>query len=404
MRVRLLQQGDPTLMTHELNCMGRPAPTDMMNHPTQPFACKITAIPNALATGVTAWLQRHERIAWWHSGPGATAETIDLLVSGTRALPAALCDEAQHHPALRPLAAALQQALQHAQDAPTHLHLRNTALDLRQHTLVMGILNVTPDSFSDGGLYLQPEQAIKHAEEMLSQGADIIDVGGASSRPGATPVPADVESARVIPVVREIVRRFDAHLSVDTYRASVARAAVDAGAGMINDISALRFDPAMAPLLAECEAAVVLMHMQGTPQTMQKSPTYRHVIDDIYGFLAERVEHAMQSGIARQRIVCDPGFGFGKTLQHNVELLHGLQHFRALGQPLMVGTSRKSFLGRLLQRDVWDRLEGTIASVLYAMLRGAAIVRVHDVGPVVQAVRLVNAVVTCSTGKTEITP
>jgi dihydropteroate synthase len=146
------------------------------------------------------------------------------------------------------------------------------------------------------------------------------------------------------------------------------------------------------------------MHMQGTPQTMQKSPTYRHVIDDIYGFLAERVEHAMQSGIARQRIVCDPGFGFGKTLQHNVELLHGLQHFRALGQPLMVGTSRKSFLGRLLQRDVWDRLEGTIASVLYAMLHGAAIVRVHDVGPVVQAVRLVNAVATCSTGKTEITP
>jgi dihydropteroate synthase len=404
MRVRLLQQGDPTLMTHELNRMGRPAPGDMMDHPAQPFACKITAIPHALATGVTAWLQRHERIAWWHSVPGRAAETIDLLVSGTRALPMTLCDDAQHHPELRPLAAVLQQALQHGQNAPTHLHLRDAVLDLRQRTLVMGILNVTPDSFSDGGLYLQPEQAIKHAEEMLSQGADIIDVGGASSRPGATPVSAAVESERVIPVVRELVRRFDAHLSVDTYRASVAKAAVDVGAVMINDISALRFDPAMAPLLAEGEAAVVLMHMQGTPQTMQRSPTYHHVIDDIYGFLAERVEYAMQSGIARQRIVCDPGFGFGKTLQHNVELLHGLQHFQALGQPIMVGTSRKSFLGRLLQRDVWDRLEGTIASVLYAMLRGAAIVRVHDVGPVVQAVRLVNAVAKGSGGPSEITP
>jgi dihydropteroate synthase len=404
MRVRLLQQGDPTLMTHELNRMGRPAPGDMMDHPAQPFACKITAIPHALATGVTAWLQRHERIAWWHSVPGRAAETIDLLVSGTRALPTTLCDDAQHHPELRPLAAVLQQALQHGQNAPTHLHLRDTVLDLRQRTLVMGILNVTPDSFSDGGLYLQPEQAIKHAEEMLSQGADIIDVGGASSRPGATPVSAAVESERVIPVVRELVRRFDAHLSVDTYRASVAKAAVDAGAVMINDISALRIDPAMAPLLAAGEAAVVLMHMQGTPQTMQRSPTYHHVIDDIYGFLAERVEYAMQSGIARQRIVCDPGFGFGKTLQHNVELLHGLQHFQALGQPIMVGTSRKSFLGRLLQRDVWDRLEGTIASVLYAMLRGAAIVRVHDVGPVVQAVRLVNAVAKGSGGPSEITP
>jgi dihydropteroate synthase len=242
-------------------------------------------------------------------------------------------------------------------------------------------------------LYLQPEQALKHTEEMLAQGADLIDVGGASSRPGAAPVPAAVEYQRVVPVVRDIVKRFGALVSVDTYRAEVARGALDAGAVMINDISALRFDPDMAPVLATYGAAVVLMHMQGTPQTMQQSPAYRHVIDEIYTFLAERVNHAVQHGIEPQRIVCDPGFGFGKTLHHNVDLLHGLSSFKGLGQAILVGTSRKSFLGRLLKRDVWDRLEGTMASVMYAVMHGAAIVRVHDVGPVVQAVQLMDTAV-----------
>jgi dihydropteroate synthase len=262
---------------------------------------------------------------------------------------------------------------------------------LQQRVYIMGILNVTPDSFSDGGLYLQPEQALKHAETLLADGADLIDVGGESSRPGATPVPAAVEHERVVPVVQEIVKRFNALVSVDTYRASVAAAALDAGAVLINDISALRFDAQMAPLIARRGAAVVLMHMQGTPQTMQRAPTYRHVIDEVYSFLAERLHWAMQAGIARQRIVLDPGFGFGKTTQHNLDLLRGLEHFHALGQPLLAGTSRKSFLGRLLQRQVWDRLGGTLATVVYAALRGARIVRVHDVGPTVQALRLLAA-------------
>jgi dihydropteroate synthase len=256
----------------------------------------------------------------------------------------------------------------------------------------MGILNVTPDSFSDGGFYLQTDQAIKHAEEMLAQGADIIDVGGASSRPGAAPVPAAVERDRIIPVLREIVKRFGARVSVDTYRADVAEAALDVGAVMINDISALRFDPAMAQVVAQHEAAVVLMHMQGTPQTMQQAPWYRHVTDEVYTFLAERLDYARQHGIARQHLVCDPGFGFGKTVQHNLDLLHDLPHFQGLGQPLLVGISRKSFLGHLLQREVWDRLEGTLAGVVYAVLHGAAIVRVHDVAPTVQALRLVEAI------------
>jgi dihydropteroate synthase len=215
---------------------------------------------------------------------------------------------------------------------------------------------------------------------MLADGADIIDVGGQSSRPGATPIPAEVEYQRVIPVIGEIVKRYNALVSVDTYRTSIAEAALDAGAVLINDISAMRFDTQMAALIARREAAVVLMHMQGTPQTMQHAPAYRHVIDEVYSFLAARLDWAMQQGITRQRIVLDPGFGFGKTVQHNQTLLHGLEHFQTLGQPLLVGTSRK-----------WNRLNGTMVSVIYATLRGAAIVRVHNVKHVVQAVRLVDS-------------
>ena len=396
MHIRLLPQGLDPLTTQELVRMGHQAPEALGQHDAEAFVCKVMDIPRDVASQLTACLQRHSEFryapCWWHEAPGEHVDTCDLLIGGTRALPRFLRQNAQRTPALDAMAQALEQALQDQHEAPAHLQLGDAQLPLKQRTYVMGIVNVTPDSFSDGGLYLQPEQAVKHAEAMLEDGADIIDVGGASSRPGATPTPPDVEAARVVPVVRGIVERFGAPVSVDTYHASVARAALDEGAVMINDISAMRFDPGMAPLLAERRAAVVLMHMQGDPQTMQRAPTYRHVIDEIYAFLAERRRAAMQHGIARERIVLDPGFGFGKTLRHNADLLNGLASFRSLGQPLLIGTSRKSFLGRLLQREVWDRLEGTMASALYAAMQGAALVRVHDVAPIVQAVRMLDAV------------
>jgi dihydropteroate synthase len=233
--------------------------------------------------------------------------------------------------------------------------------------------------------------AVKHAEKMIQEGADLIDVGGQSSRPGAVPIPAAVERERVVPVVRDIVKHFGAQVSVDTYRSCVAEACLDVGAVLINDISAMRFDPKMAPLIARHRASVVLMHMQGTPKTMQQAPRYQHVIDDVYGFLHDRLLLAMRHGIGRQQIVLDPGFGFGKTVKHNLELLQGLAAFQSMRQPILVGTSRKSFLGHLLQREVWDRLEGTLSTVFYAISQGAAFVRVHDVAPVVQAVRVANA-------------
>jgi len=389
MLARLLPQSDDALIVHELARMGYQTPEALLRERDRRLVWKCLGVPCATAAVFLDWLQQQGAGYWGYSTAGAEGATRDLLCSAPATLLRQLRQE--QHTVLQPLVVALEQALQLQEHEVAHLVLGERMFDCRQRPYVMGILNVTPDSFSDGGLYLQPEQALKHAETMLAAGADIIDVGGQSSRPGAVPVPPEVEHARAVPVIRELVQRYGAVVSVDTYRASVAAAALDAGAVLVNDISALRFDAQMAPLIARRGASVVLMHMQGIPQTMQQAPVYRHVLDDVYSFLAERLHCALQYGIARQRIVLDPGFGFGKTIQHNLELLHGLEHFRALGQPLLVGTSRKSFLGRLLQRKVWHRLEGTLATVLYAVLRGASIVRVHDVAPVVQTVRLIAA-------------
>jgi len=256
---------------------------------------------------------------------------------------------------------------------------------------LMGIVNVTPDSFSDGGLFLDPEAAIAHGRELLEQGADIVDVGGESTRPGAEPVPADVERERTEPVVAALAGD-GATVSIDTSKVEVARAALDAGAAIVNDVTALRGEPELADLCAERGCTVVLMHMLGTPRTMQDDPRYDDVIDDIRRFLAERIEYAVGRGIAEERIWIDPGIGFGKTLDHNLELLDRLDEFRVLGRPVLIGTSRKSFLGKLTGREPRDRLGGTIASNVLAYLRGAEIFRVHDVAPVRDALRVAAAI------------
>jgi dihydropteroate synthase len=386
---RLLPQEDAPCIAHELTRMGHPTPETFLTSHAQRVVYKFLAVPYATARLFLGWWQQHGPEAWVYSTSRIEVGTCELLAGG----PAALISRLQEtpEPGLQPMVAAVAAAQRLQDHGPQQFSLGEHVYDLRQRTLIMGILNVTPDSFSDGGLYLQPEQALKHAETMLAAGAELIDVGGQSSRPGAAPVPPEVEQARVVPVIRGLVQRYGAVVSVDTYRASVAAAALEAGAVLVNDISAMTFDAQMAPLLARRGASVVLMHMQGTPQTMQRAPSYRHVLDEVYRYLAERLACAMQYGIPRQRILLDPGFGFGKTVQHNLTLLHSLQHFAALGQPLLVGTSRKSFLGHLLQRQVWDRLEGTLATVMYAILHGATVVRVHDVAPVAQTIRLLEA-------------
>ncbi len=256
---------------------------------------------------------------------------------------------------------------------------------------LMGVVNVTPDSFSDGGEYLDPAAAIGHGEAMLAQGADLLDVGGESTRPGAEPVAEAEELRRVVPVVQALAGA-GATVSVDTSKAAVAAAALEAGATIVNDVTALRGDPQMAALCAERRAGVVLMHMPGTPRTMQDDPRYEDVVDEVKAFLAGRVEAAVAAGVAEQAIWVDPGIGFGKTLAHNLELLRRLDRLRDLGRPVLVGTSRKSFIGKVDGSPVGERLGGTIASEVLAAAAGADVLRVHDVAETVQALRVAEAI------------
>lgn len=256
----------------------------------------------------------------------------------------------------------------------------------------MGVVNVTPDSFSDGGRYFEAGRAVEHGLELVAQGADIVDVGGESTRPGSLPVPEDEELRRVVPVIESLRRRTSALLSVDTTKSVVARAALDAGADIVNDTSALRSDPDMAGVVAGAGAGLILMHMKGTPLTMQQDPRYDDVVAEIKLFLAERIGAAEASGIARERIVIDPGIGFGKTFEDNLALLRRQDVFLDLERPLCLGFSRKSFLGRILHLPPGERLAGTIAAAALSVSRGAHILRVHDVGEVARAVRTAEAI------------
>jgi dihydropteroate synthase len=258
-------------------------------------------------------------------------------------------------------------------------------------TKLMGVVNVTPDSFSDGGLYLDPEAAIARGEVLAAAGASILDVGGESTRPGAEPVGAATERGRVEPVVAALAGAGH-RVSIDTSKASVAAAALDAGARIVNDVTALRGDGEMATLCAERGATVVLMHMRGEPRTMQRDPTYEDVVAEVKSFLAERLEAALAAGIAEERIWLDPGIGFGKTAEHNLELLRRLGELAALGRPLVVGTSRKSFIGRLDGSAAGERLGGTIASSVLAAAEGAEVLRVHDVAEASQALAVAAAI------------
>jgi len=256
----------------------------------------------------------------------------------------------------------------------------------------MGILNVTPDSFSDGGRYLHPDDAVRHAEEMVRAGARLIDIGGESTRPGAVSVPADEERRRVVPVIAALAKRVSVPLSIDTSKADVAQAALDAGASMVNDVTALRGDSRMTSVIAKHGVSVILMHMRGQPHTMQRRPRYRDVVQELLDFFRERIARAESVGIRRHQIFIDPGLGFGKTLAHNLTLVRHLDAFVALGYPVVVGPSRKSFIGQVLDAPVEDRLSGTLACVAEAARQGAQIVRVHDVKATVQFLAMGKAI------------
>jgi dihydropteroate synthase len=271
-----------------------------------------------------------------------------------------------------------------------HLSLGSRILDLSTPK-VMGVLNVTPDSFSDGGHFMDLEAALAQARQMVEAGASIIDVGGESTRPGSEPVSVQVELDRVLPVIEAIVETLDVAVSIDTSKPEVMREAAAAGASMVNDIFALRHEGTLEAV-AELDTAVCLMHMQGEPRTMQAAPRYEDVTAEVRAFLAERLEACVRAGIARERITVDPGFGFGKTVEHNVELLAGLSRLHALELPVTVGLSRKSTLGKLTGRPVDERMPAGVAAAVLAVERGASIIRSHDVAPTVDAIRVAGAI------------
>jgi len=273
-----------------------------------------------------------------------------------------------------------------------HLKLREHTIRLGDRPIVMGILNVTPDSFWDGGLHASPDLAVAKAHDLAARGADIIDIGGESTRPGSGAVSADEEIRRIGPVVERLVDELDIPLSIDTRKARVARTMLELGAHMVNDISGLTYDPDMAKVVREFDVPVVIMHMRGTPEDMQSHTDYEDVVVDVRRELLERVAWAESQGIRSANIIVDPGIGFAKTADQCIEILARLEEFSEIGHPILVGPSRKSFIGKTIGLEPEDRLEPTIAACVVAVMKGADVVRVHDVGEVVRALRLVHVI------------
>jgi len=266
-------------------------------------------------------------------------------------------------------------------------------LDFFNKTYIMGILNVTRDSFSDGGLYFDKSAAIKRAIQMVEEGADIIDIGGESTRPGAEPVTVKEELRRTIPVIEALAKEINVPISIDTYKSEVAEKALDAGASIVNDISGLRFDPEMAKVVSDYKVPVVIMHIKGRPKDMQQNPVYEALVPEIMDYLREGIRLAKESGVSEDKIIIDPGIGFGKTFNHNLEIINNLHEFTLLEKPILIGPSRKAFIGKILGNvSETDRLEGTSAAVAISIMNGANIIRVHDIKEMVRVARVADAI------------
>jgi dihydropteroate synthase len=329
-----------------------------------------------------------------YSAAGLSVESCDLLLMGTlRQYERVLVNLRLQPFGLPAIARQIECALANYDQCPESISFRGRTFLCGERTYIMGILNVTPDSFSDGGEHDTADSAFRHAMDMLEAGADIIDIGGESTRPGADPLPVDEELQRVLPIVERLASQTDAVISIDTYKAEVAERCLDFGAHIINDVSALRGDGDMASVISRYNAPVVLMHSKGRPTHMQADPTYECVVGEVYGFLAERMAYACERGISPCNIILDPGIGFGKTPQHNLEIMRRLAEFKSLGRPILRGTSRKSTIGKVLQKPVQDRIWGTAATVAMAIAAGADIVRVHDVAEMAMVARMTDAII-----------
>jgi len=326
-------------------------------------------------------------------GFDCSAELTDAILMGTRKHFDRLVLKLAEYPGCQSLGLTLQETLRNLSKTRFILRCRKQTFILGEKTLLMGVLNVTPDSFSDGGLFLDKEKAVTRGLKMVEEGADLIDIGGESTRPGSFPLGQEEELSRVIPVIESLAQKTDVPISIDTYKSAVARKAVQAGAAFINDISGLHFDPYLAQVAAQEKVPLILMHIRGTPETMQRDVRYDSLFSEILQSLRQSIQAAETAGVAPDQILIDPGIGFGKTAAHNLLILKHLSEFRILGKPILVGTSRKSFIGKILNADrIPDRIEGTLASIAISVMNGAHILRCHDVVESKKAIAIADAV------------
>lgn len=321
-----------------------------------------------------------------------SSSSTDALLMGTEKQFEKLYSKLQQYPDLHFFGQSLKEILRNLSRAHYTIRCRKRTFTLGKQTLLTGVLNVTPDSFSDGGLFFDKEKAFARGLKMVEEGADFIDIGGESTRPGSKPLGLDEELRRVIPVIESLAKEVDAPISIDTYKSTVAKKAIEAGAQIINDISGLHLDPSLSQVAAKEDVPLVLMHIRGNPETMQKNIHYESLFSEIIQYLKDSIQRAESAGVDPEQIIIDPGIGFGKTVEDNLLILKNLQEFKILGKPLLLGTSRKSFIGKILNADVTERLEGTLSSIVVGVLNGAHIIRCHDVLQAKRAIAIADAV------------
>jgi dihydropteroate synthase len=325
-------------------------------------------------------------------GLDCSSKKTNALLMGTQKHFEKLILKLEQYPDLHPLDQLIKETIKNISKTHYSIRCRKQTLTLGKKTLLMGILNVTPDSFSDGGLFFNRGKAVDHGKKMVEEGADIIDIGGESTRPGSKPLELEEELRRVVPVIESLAKKIDVPISIDTYKSAVARRAIEAGAEIINDISGLRFDPILAQVAAKEDVPIILMHIRGTPETMQKNVHYESLFSEIIQYLKESIQKAESAGVDPNHIIIDPGIGFGKTIEDNLLIIKNLYEFRVLGKPILLGTSRKSFIGKILNAEPEDRLEGTLSSIAIGVLNGAHIVRSHDVLQTKKAIAMADAI------------
>jgi dihydropteroate synthase len=313
------------------------------------------------------------------NGLDCSKSETDAILMGTQKQFQKLLLKVDQYTDLQPLGESLRETLKNISKTHYAIRCRQKTYPLGRRTLLMGVLNITPDSFSDGGLYLDKEKAIAHGIKMVEEGADILDIGGESTRPGSKPLPLEEELRRVIPVIEVLAKELNVPISIDTYKSTVAQMAIDAGAQIINDISGLHFDPDLGKVAAEKDVPLILMHIRGTPETMQKDVHYHSLFSEILQYLKESIQRAESAGVDPQQIIIDPGIGFGKTVEDNLLIIKNLSEFRILGKPILLGTSQKNFIGKILNAEASERLEGTLSTIAIGVLNGAHIIRCHDI-------------------------